>query len=90
MSDEWSNGYRVGYDAGYIAASNHYIREQRSQSEKSPTQIYDPGYHENNFPGLSSTQLNALTVEDIQELDKDYEKAYGRALYRSMKKAHEF
>ena len=29
MSKEWEDGYKVGYDAGYIAASNHYIREQK-------------------------------------------------------------
>lgn len=88
MSDEWSNGYKVGYDAGYVAASNHYIREQKSKS----VTIHDPGstYREDNFPGLSSTQISALTVEDIENLDRDYEKAYGHAIYRSMKQAHEF
>lgn len=89
MSKEWEDGYQAGYDAGYVAASNHYIREQKERSHKSTT-IHDPGYHENNFPGLSSTQIGALTVEDLHSLDKDYEKAYGHAVYRSMKQAHEF
>ena len=85
MSKEWEDGYKAGYDAGYIAASNHYIREKKYESKS--TQIHDPGYHEYNFPTLSTTQIPALTVND---LDKDYEKAYGHAVYRSMKKAHEF
>jgi hypothetical protein len=90
MSKEWEEGYKAGYDAGYIAASNHYIREQKSQSKSIP--IHDPGstYREDNFPGLSSTQISSLTVEDIENLDRDYEKAYGHAVYRSMKQAHEF
>lgn len=92
MSKEWEEGYKVGYDAGYIAASNYYIRKIKEEVERKPTAIHDPGstYHKDNFPGLSSTQIPALTVEDIQDLDKDYEKAYGHAVYRSMKKAHEF
>lgn len=87
MSDEWSNGYRAGYDAGYIAASNHYIRNQR---EEKTTQIHDPGYHENNFPGLSSTQISALSVQDLKDFDSEYSTAYGHAMYRRMKKEHEF
>lgn len=87
MSKEWEDGYQAGYDAGYVAASNHYIREQKETLHKAK-EIHDPGYHENNFPGLSSTQIPALTVKDIE--DRDFEKAYGHALFRSMKKAHEF
>lgn len=90
MSKEWEDGYKVGYDAGYVAASNYYIKKIKEEAERKPTTIHDPGYHENNFPGLSSVQISALTVEDIQDLDRDYEKAYGHAVYRSMKKAHEF
>ena len=88
MSKEWEDGYKVGYDAGNVAASNYYIKKIKEKSERKPTTIHDPGYHENNFPGLSSTQIPALTVEDID--DKDFEKAYGHALFRSMKQAHEF
>ena len=85
MSKEWEEGYKAGYEAGYIAASNHYIREQKEKTKS--IQIHDPGYHESNFPTLSSTQMPALTAEDF---DRDYENAYGHAIYRSMKKAHEF
>ena len=60
MSNEWDNGYKVGYLAGYEAAM-----AEMNKSVK-PKQIHDPG-----------------NIDDI------YEKAYGHAVYRSMKKDHE-
>ena len=38
MSDDWSNGYKVGYIAGYEAAMAH-----KDTTEKSVVSIKDPG-----------------------------------------------
>ena len=58
MSDEWSNGYKAGYEEGYRTAM------ESKKPLSVATNIYDPGeIHESNEKALAQALLRALTEE---------------------------
>jgi hypothetical protein len=76
MREEYQTGYNDGFKSGYEVGFREGLYQERTQHPPYKTKVTD--IHD---PGQ---------IDNVEDVESIYEQSYGHAVYRSMKKSHEF